>query len=328
MTPLAQAPQSPSARPVAPPVEAGARTTRHWLQAWCETPSFEERLAALNELLGKRLSSYAAAEAWLHLLRKTDGQVTPQQMERLLRQFLTLAPEHPKAGPLFDLLMNGPSAGLSQPEIVFMITSCVRYLPQARRVQRDLRARGATATIVIGDPAQPVAVDGPDVATLPVADSYEALPHKVLEGLAFLRRRHGPGVSIVKVDDDMQFSDALDPAALAAAARARDYLGVPISHHGCDRCWHLGKTSVPTPVFSRRHHGPFAYGPMYALGPRAVEHLVREWVFYPGEFAGHVYEDRAIGDTLRRGGIDVSPMSLEEMGGVFEHVERYAEPAY
>lgn len=297
-----------------------------WLRGWCKAASFEDRLAAINTMSKGRQPSHVAAEVWLHLLGKAAGLVTPAEMELLLRQFIMLAPEHGKASVMYDMLMNAQPADAQRPDLVFMITSCERYMPQALRVLADLRKRGAEACIVVGDPSLSVAVADGTLVRLPVSDSYEALLSKVLEGLTFLRRRHGP-ISVVKIDDDMHLNNRFDPQALAQTARTMEYVGHPIGDHPPDRCWHLGKTSVPTPIFTRRHRGRFAYGPMYVLGPRAIEHLVREWVFYPGEFAGHVYEDRAVGDSLRRANIDLRPVSFAEMGGVVEQVERYvAQP--
>lgn len=315
----------PAAPTAAPTLSYTLDAAEGWLPRWCRNTSLENRLGAINTLSKQRQPSHVAAEIWLHMMNKAAAQVTPAELEQLLRQFVMLAPEHAKASMMYDMLMNGQTVGAARPELIFMITSCARYMPQAQRVLADLQARGAQACIVIGDPAQPVASQDGALVTLPVSDSYEALLSKVLEGLTFLRRRHGP-ISIVKIDDDMHLNDRFDPAALAATARAMDYAGHPIGDHPPDRCWHLGKTSTPTPIFTRRHHGRFAYGPMYLLGPRAVEHLVREWVFYPGEFAGHVYEDRAVGDSLRRAGIDLKPVSFAQMGGIVDEVERYVAP--
>lgn len=301
-----------------------------WLKRWCKTSSFAERLAGCNELAKRRLTSPHAAEVWLHLIDKAAAFATLDEMESMLRQFILLAPEQPQAAAMFDLLMNQrsiPAVAHKPDRIVFMITSCERYMPQAERVLANLQARGAEAVIVIGDPTLAVAAQTGPLVRLPIADSYEALLPKVLEGLTFLRRRHGP-VSIVKIDDDMQFTDRFDPAALAQAARTLDYAGSPIGAYAPDRCWHVGKTSTPIPIFTRRHRGRFAYGPMYVLGPRAVEHLVREWVFYPGEFDGHVYEDRGIGDMLRSAGIELKPMSFAEMGGIVDEEERYVAKPY
>jgi hypothetical protein len=298
-----------------------------WLLQWCGTPSLEQRLDGINALARKRLPTYVAAEVWLHLLGKATGLLNAGQMELLLRQFIMLAPEHGKTAMIYNQLMNAQPAGVQAPELVFMITSCRKYMPQAQRVLRDLRARGAEACIVIGDPALSVAVQEGPLVTLPVADTYEALPSKVLEGLTFLRRRHGP-VSIMKIDDDITLNDRLDPVALAHTARVYEYAGEVIGDHVCDRYWHCGKTSVPMPIFSRRQQGRLALGAMYLLGPRAVEHLVREWVFYPGEFSGHLYEDRAVGDALRKANIEVASIDIERMGGVVDRNERFVAPVF
>lgn len=341
MTFLAEPLQRPARPEIAPGLRSGLRLERapaaptgieaqpDWVQEWCATPTIEGRLAAINSLAKRRLPSYYAAEVWLHLLGKAGDTVTPQQMESLLRQFIMLAPDHAKASVMFDLLMNlQKPGGTKAPDLVFLITSCERYLKQAHRVLGELKARGADAVIVTGDPSLPIAVEDGPVVKLPVADSYEALPTKVLEGLTYLRRKHGPQISVMKIDDDMQFNGNLDPVVLANTARTYDYAGEPIGDHCCDRCWHFGKTTLPTPIFTRRQQGWFARGAMYLLGPRAVEHLVREWVYYPGEFAGHVYEDRAIGDALRRAHIEVTPVSIERMGGIVDHAERFVAPIY
>lgn len=301
------------------------RTTNDWLQQWCAMTSLEDRITAINVLSKRRLSSYLAAEVWLHLLAKATGQLTPGQMELLLRQFVMLSPDHPKASVMFDLLMNAQPASAQSPELIFMITSCERYMPQARRVLEDLQSRGAEAIIVIGDPTLSAAVQEGPIVRLPVSDTYEALTSKVLEGLTFVRRTHGP-ISIVKIDDDMRLRDDLDPVALTHTARTYDYVGDAIGNHNCDRCWHFGKASTQTPIFTRRQQGWFAHGAMYLLGPRAVDVLVREWVFYPGEFAGHTYEDRAVGDVLRRSGIELQPLGIAAMGGIVDHAERFVAP--
>ena len=67
---------------------------------------------------------------------------------------------------------------------------------------------------------------------------------------------------------------------------------------------------------------------MYLLGPRAVDHLVREWVLYPGEFQGQLYEDRAIGQALSRHGIEPHEASFEAMGVTPKINDRYADPAW
>jgi hypothetical protein len=319
---MRQVPLSPDA-PTDQPAAVGTQST--WLHRWCGTSSLEQRLADINAMSAKRLPTYAAAEVWLHLIAKANGLLSPEQSELLLRQFIMLAPEHGKAGMMFDLLMNRQRTTTAAPALVFMITSCKRYMTQARRVLSDLQARGAEACIVVGDPSLTVAAQDGPLVSLPVSDTYEDLTSKVLEGLTYLRRRHGP-VSIVKIDDDIELNGNFDLEALANAARIYDYAGEVIGEHCCDRFWHFGKTSRPTPIFTRRQQGRFALGAMYLLGPRAVEHLVREWVYYPGEFAGHIYEDRAVGDALRKANIEVASIAIDRMGGIVDRTERYITP--
>lgn len=320
--PVRPAPSAPR-DDVASPRAASGGTSPQWIHDWCAMPSMIDRLTAINGLAQRRLNSQGAAEVWLHLLGRADGVADAAQTQSLVRQFLQLAPEHPKAGALFEALMNSPSAGRPQPEIVFMVTSCHRYLDRAEQVWRELQARGAHAVIVVGDPSLVVPVAEGPLVRLPAPDGYESLPSKVYEGLTFLRRQHGPQVCLVKMDDDLHFNARFDPAALARAARERDYVGHPIGPLDCDRCWHLGKTATPVPIYGKRSQAYFAKGAMYALGPRAIEHLVREWLFYPGEFEGYIYEDRATGAMLQRAGIIVAPAGLDEMGLDFQHEERY-----
>jgi len=314
--------------PTSPPPAAGNALAddSSWMARWCRTRSLEERLSMINQLSGKRLPSHLAAEVWLHLQARVIDALSTDELELMWRQFVILAPEHKKACAAYDALMARPD-GKAQGDagLVFMITSCERYMAQAQRVLADLRAHGCEARIMVGDPSRSVAVDDGSIVRLPVPDSYEALLSKVLEGLTFLRRSHGP-VSIAKVDDDMRLNRRFDPSHLAQVARTMEYVGHPLGDYAPDRCWHLGKTSVPTPIFTRRHRGRFAYGPLYLLGARAVEHLVREWVFYPGEFAGEIYEDRAVGDALRRAGIELRPMSFTDMGGIVDETERPIQP--
>ncbi len=312
--------------PTSAPSSATAGGSESWLSQWINADTIERRLSMINELSNKRLPSHLAAEVWLQLQGRVADRLAPDDQERLSRQFLMLAPEHPRSCAIYRELMDLPHPSETRTGLMFMITSCTRYMAQAERVLADLLARGADARVVIGEPGLKVAVEDGHLVRLPVSDTYEALLSKVLEGLTYLRRRFGP-VAVAKIDDDMRLSRRFDPAELARMAHTMDYVGHALGDHPPDRCWHLGKTSVPTPIFTRRHRGRFAYGPLYLLGPRAVEHLVREWVFYPDEFAGEIYEDRAVGDALRRAGIDLRPVSFADMGGVVDETERPLLPA-
>ena len=62
----------------------------------------------------------------------------------------------------------------------------------------------------------------------------------------------------------------------------------------------------------------WAAGPLYYLGPQAVELLVREYLFYPGEFDGEVFgfEDKAIGDVLGAHGLQPTGRDLSPIFGI------------
>lgn len=295
-----------------------------WIEHFVHATTLEDRLKAIHQMAGRRLESYEASDIWLHLMHKLDGRLEGEQTLSLVRQYICLAPERPQAKRFYASLMKTDTAS-PQPRLLFLITSCVPYLKTARRVLNDLQARGAEGVIVIGDPSLAVArVDTDGIVHLPVEDGYEALTSKVLEGMAFLRHQHGQ-VAIAKLDDDIEFSATFDPQKLREVAVTQEYVGNILSHL-CDRYWHLGKTRQPVPVYTRRFRSPFAAGATYLLGSRAVDFIVREWVFYPGEFQGQIYEDRAVGEKLAEGGFGVVQMSHAQMGIVVDHGQRYLAP--
>lgn len=299
----------------------GERQVEELLQRWIDGPSIEDRLVALFGMVGRKLSSDEAVPVWHKLMTRCADRLSPGAAEQVKRQLIMLAPELKLADQCFQELLLSRRRAEPAPPIVFMITSCLRYLDKARKVHAELQALGAHARIVIGDPSVPAAVEDGDVTRLPVPDSYEALTLKVLEGLTWVRQTYGP-VNVVKVDDDMQFSDAFDPLRLAEAAHTLQYAGQPWGGV-CDRAWHLGKTARPTPIYARRQRCMFAYGPMYLLGKRAVDHLVRIWMHYPGEVEGRFYEDRAVGELLAEAGIALQAYPIARMGGVIEQNERF-----
>lgn len=291
------------------------------LEDWKKGPTLEDRLLTIFSMVGRKVSSDEAARIWQKLMQHSAKQLKPAALEQLSRQLVLLAPEHPMAEQLYVSLMLSRPRQSPAHGIVFMITSCFRYLEKARSVKAHLESRGACARIVVGDPTVLAATESDGITRLPVSDSYEALTEKVLEGLAWVRMTHG-SVSVAKVDDDMRFSDDFDPLRLAGVAESMQYAG-QLWGGMCDRAWHLGKTSVPTPIYGRRQRGMFAYGPMYLMGPRAVDHLVRSWVYYPGEVSGRFYEDRAIGELLAEGGFPLSSYPIAKMGGVVDQTERF-----
>lgn len=291
------------------------------LERWLDGPTLEARLRVIFAMVGRKISSDDASVIWQKLLKHCNQSIDTDLSEQLIRQLIMLSPEYQIAANLYTSMMMARPRPPQVPRIVFMITSCFRYLDKARAVKADLEARGAHACIVVGEPSIRVSKEVDGIVRLPVPDSYEALTLKVLEGLTWARQTYG-SISVAKVDDDMRFNGNFNPERLADAASSLQYAGQPWGGM-CDRAWHLGKTSTPMPIYGRRLRGIFAYGPMYLMGPKAVDHLVRNWVMYPGEVEGSFYEDRAIGELLAEGGMPLKAYPIAMMGGVVDQTERF-----
>ncbi len=303
-----------------------AQLTRAQIDRWIAGPTFEDRVLTIFSIVGRKLCSDEAALIWQQLLVRTIEHLPEDLGELLVRQLIALAPEQARSQQLFQALMTSRRQGCTKPALIFMITSCRRYLDKALALHAALSGRGAHAQIVIGDPGVRVASHNGPVSTLPVSDAYEALTYKVLEGLTHLCQRFGP-VAIAKTDDDVELASDFDADRLAGMAAQHQYTGHPWGRV-CDRCWHLGKTTAPTPIYSRQMKSLFAYGPLYLLGSRAVEHLVRQWVMYPGDAQGRIYEDRAIGEMLADANIPLHPQSIAQLGGIVAETERFTSQPF
>jgi SAM-dependent methyltransferase len=84
-----------------------------------------------------------------------------------------------------------------------------------------------------------------------------------------------------------------------------------------DRCWHVGKCEhLKDQPYGRRFRASWAGGRLYYLGPQAVETLVREYLFFPGELDGEIFEDKAVGDVLARYGIKGLDTDLPGIFGI------------
>ena len=294
-------------------------------QVFLAPQTLEQRLALAMNALQHRVFSHDAASAWLDWIGVHGREIDGESIELLMREVLLMSPLHPQAEAIYAALMR-PSEPLPPGgRVVFMVTSCRKYFPQAQRVQADLRARGASACIVIGDPALRVARWDGDTCTLPVEDTYEALPLKVAAGVNALVQRFG-AIAVVKIDDDCGLTAAFTPDRFLQLSRRHDYVGMlAINPHLC-RFWHFGKTSRPMGPYSRRHHGAWAGGACYLLGPRAAELVAREYALYPAEIGDEYYEDKAIGDFMRRQGVALHTIRHADWGITFDPAERFVAP--
>ena len=295
------------------------------VQAFMAPHTLEQRLALAMNVLNRRVFSHDAATAWLDWIGAHGRELTSEQVEQLMREVLLMSPLHPSAPAIYAALMRPSEPLPADGRVVFMVTSCRKYFAQAQRVQADLRARGATACIVIGDPGLRVPHWDGDTCTLPVQDNYESLPLKVAAGVNALVQRFG-AIAVVKIDDDCHLTAHFTPERFLQLARAHDYVGMlAVNPHLC-RFWHFGKTSRPMGPYSRRHHGAWAGGACYLLGPRAAALVASEYAHYPAEIGDEYYEDKAIGDFMRRQGVPLTTIRHAEWGITFDTTERFVAP--
>ncbi len=287
--------------------------------AFVQAGSLAERVELVQAAAPQRLYSHQLAEVWAEVWAEMLGSmlqsVSPAQKESLLREMILLSPNHDRAQALYQALMQPREPLFDPAEPVFMVASCQKYLDKALALRRALLAKGARVWIVTGDAALTAPQWHDEGCVVPVADTYEALAAKVAAGVSALVQRHGPCV-VVKIDDDCQPTAHFDVNTFRQAGQRHDYVGVPIVDPMHDRLWHHGKTSVPVGVYSKRFHGPWARGACYLLGPRATALVAREAVMFPGEFAGEFYEDKAMGDFMRRQGLALHALSGDAHWGI------------
>ncbi len=306
----------PSMHAPTQPASAAPTALRIDLLRMLDAGSLVGRMAYLNAQTGRRLSSSEAAAAWLASIEAAAAQGDTTSLPVLIGEFLRIAPYHPKADALYALWRGPGAQPLPNGTVVFLIASCARHLDKARALRSTLAARGAAAWIAVGEPdlAAPRWNDADGVVTVAAADTYEALPAKLLAAVDAIVRRHG-SVPIFKLDDDCSVDDVFTPAAVARFAGTVDYAGVPVGDATHDRCWHIGKTAdAGLAPYAKRFHGPWARGGAYLLGARAVDAVHREWALFPDEFGAEHYEDKMVGDFLRRTGIALTALRTEDLG--------------
>jgi hypothetical protein len=189
----------------------------------------------------------------------------------------------------------------------------------------ELPAALQPSFIVVGDDRLREAVWAGELLRVPAPDNYESLSSKVFEALVAVRCRFG-GVAVLKIDDDARFTGPADQVAVDDLLGSVDYAGVPAGGSLLDRCWHVGKCEHHDDLpYSRRLRGAWANGPLYYLGPRAVDCLVHDYLCYPGEMLGEMFEDKLVGDLLRSHSIRFTPMDLSPIFGITWYQEPDSE---
>ncbi len=285
-------------------------------QQFLDTNSIEERIELASQAAGQRLNSHQLAMLWADCLIAWSNGLDIETKQSMVREMLQLSPNHERAQGLLDALLHGRETPPRDDSPVFMIISCrePEHLARARALRQRLNKAGATAWIVIGDTNthRPIWTDEGAVVSAP--DTYEGLSIKVARGVEAIIARYGP-CPIVKMDDSCELAAHFSVATLTKLAQQHDYVGMQCSDPLHDRVHHYGKTSQPMGVYARRFIGPWALGACYVMSARASNQVAREVVAHPGEFACEYYEDKAVGDCLRRRGVTLHPLaSLAEFG--------------
>ena len=281
---------------------------------------FEGRIHLVNKACNARLWSSQLVPIWRDVIRKLEklGDQYGPLGRKLARELIVLAPDSGAAEEIFRNWMTdgGLRGPIADPAIVYLVLSCEKYKQKALPLYEKIVPHLNPTFIVLGDEKIDEAVFNGQFLTVPAPDNYENLPKKILEALVAVWREFGK-VGILKIDDDTQFHAEPDHARIKDLVSSSDYAGWGTGGPGLDRCWHVGKCEhFKDEPYRRRFRGLFAAGPLYYLGPSAVECLVRNHVFFPSEFAGEIFEDKAIGDMLRAHHIELSDIRLSEIFGI------------
>jgi len=285
---------------------------------------FNGRIRLINQAYGARLWSHQLASIWTGVLDylAACGKRDSPAARRIMREIMALAPDSEAGEGAYNLWIgdNDRSITPPRPGIVYLIVSCHKehYKTKATMHYRELSTHLNPMFILVGDESAADAVFDSQFLTVPAPDNYEGLAWKILEGLVAVRRKFGR-VGIVKIDDDTRFLAPPQRDKIAQLIATTEYAGHVIGDVNFDRCWHVGKREhLGDEPYRRRFRGRWAAGPLYYLGPQAVELLVREYLFYPGEFDGEVFgfEDKVIGDVLGAHGLQPTGTNLSPIFGI------------
>ena len=279
--------------------------------------SFAARVTLVNSLFGpKRLRSRQLAGIWLSLLEWAEQTgASEEERHTIARELLRLAPQGETAPVALSRLIAGPDG--PSVRLIQMIISCRKRLRQALDLRNAIDGVLGPAVIILGDSTLKYANMSEGLITVPSPDNYESLTTKVCEALVAIRHRYG-AAAVLKIDDDCVIQGPGDALNFFESVAGAEYVGDPAGSMHLDRTWHIGKCEAASPpIYGKRFRAQWANGPLYYLGPHAVDCLVTAYLSYPGEFENTWgIEDKCIGDTLLEHGIDLKSASLWKNAGL------------
>ena len=196
-----------------------------------------------------------------------------------------------------------------------LIITCEEYIARAERVANMLShpAVPFEVKIVVGDNTT---IDNNNIMKVQAKDTYEALTDKVSSAFMEIATNYAAPTNVFKIDDDIDISDIelFSSSCLSLISEDIDYAGFPVGEPSHNRTWHWNKCSKKSLnrfIYSKRYYGPWANGPFYYLSSRALRSFAIARYQFPGESAGELYEDKFVGDTLRKMNINVTPLNRE-----------------
>jgi SAM-dependent methyltransferase len=279
---------------------------------------FEGRVQLVNQAYGATLWSSQLAPVWRDIILKLEHE-GPQHstVTRLTRELLVLAPDSAAAEEAYRHWMrdDGRRGSIPDPPIVYLIISCEKYKQRALPVYEKIFPRLSPTFIVLGDETINEAVFSGRFLIVPAPDNYEGLPKKILESFLAVRREFGK-VGALKIDDDDDVFGEPDYIKIRELVSSADYAGRTVGNPELDRRFHIGKSEYLREPYSKRYRARWAKGALYYLGPRAIDILVRDYMSFPGEFAGEIWEDKMVGDFLHVHQISLTEARLPEIFGV------------
>jgi hypothetical protein len=292
---------------------------------------FAGRIRLANHACGQRLWSSQLAEIWAGAISQAIA-LTPDDsrtIQDLLREAMILGAELDVAERSYRLFVDSRRAQevSNSAKIVYLIISCRKYLDRATALLSHLASTLKPAFVVIGDERLRDTSWKDEFLTVPASDGYEGLPRKVLETLLAVRRAFGR-VAVLKLDDDARMIGPPNVEAVDNLVATVEYAGIPVGHGPFDRCWHVGKCEHRGDLpYGKRLRGPWAAGGIYFLGPQALDCVVRDYLFFPDETLGEMFEDKLVGDILRAHSIPFTPaVDLAPMFGIDLHREPDTDP--
>lgn len=282
---------------------------------------------------GRRLTSQELAIISLHLLRQQQHAPARDRTAAILLRLAAKANPYGsnvaeiiearrqavrlRAESELPALLTHLDAFARHQVPVPLIVSCEKYLPKAIEAASRLTGVyfGLRPIIIRGGLDQKDEAFGDGILTLPVADSYEALPHKVFETFLFFEALGTPQ-GVLKIDDDLCLASdtPLDLERVQTAFAGVDYMGIALASVFHDRAWHYGKCAAPVAaLYGKPFVAPWARGALYFLSQSALSLLCTHYVRFPGCLDGELYEDKAVGDTLFQLGLRLTNRPLEQV---------------